>query len=181
MIAAVVITVLVSNLSFHFVENPIRRHRSLRSRSDWVVVLGGCAVVLMSCVLAGESFLYQYRLTLSVTRDRENWYPYAWRTKDPNDTSKICDTKVVDGHFQSKNCTSTSVVRHQLFILGDSHAGAYTTLANELTERLGIDVWLYTEGGCGVANLLRPVSQESACTEFLKASWADIAKHAKPM
>jgi len=187
-ILAVVVTFLLAYLSFIWVETPIRRNQYVRSRPQIIIVLSACVIVGMSLVLARAFFNHQQQISLSVTRDRETWYPEPWPSNTASNDPKICnaDNKSISRHgldinvFYSANCTSVPTIKHKVFILGDSHAGAYATMSNMLTEKLGIEVWVYSKGGCGVMNMISSTVPGSECEKFVSSSLADISKFAKP-
>jgi len=55
--------------------------------------------------------------------------------------------------------------RH-LFVAGDSHAGAYTTMLQMLSDRDGVAFNNYSQGGCAIAGLRQP--SEPRCLPWYK-------------
>jgi peptidoglycan/LPS O-acetylase OafA/YrhL len=161
-VAAIALTALTSFLSYQVVEKPVRRSRFVLSRPDWHVVSSG---ILITCLCAFFSlhavFWKQSILSLSVTKDKRNWYPESW----PSNSDK------------SKSVSSTLVGR-KIFVLGDSHTWAYSTMLRKLSDEHGVAVQQYTKSGCTVANLLRATKPE--CVQFIQQTILKIKKEAAP-
>lgn len=123
----------------------------------------GIAGVMLSALCLGAVLKSQPHISLSVTRDRQTWYPQSWpsATAQPASANRLAGRKI--------------------FVWGDSHAGAYSTMLQVLREQTGAQVFLYSRGGCAVAGLLNPASTqcharvaETAAEITSKASAGDI-------
>jgi hypothetical protein len=69
----------------------------------------------------------------------------------------------------------------RLFVLGDSHAGAYTALLKKLVRTEGTTVRLYTFAGCSVFGLGKPMQEASpACQRFAEHALSAIGRDAQP-
>jgi peptidoglycan/LPS O-acetylase OafA/YrhL len=161
MLGAIALTVLMSVFSYHVIEKPIRQSKFVISRPDWYVVSSGLAMIALCFVFSRMVFKAQPYLSLSVTKDRINWYPEGW----PSDSNNTASNPKMFGS-------------RRMFVLGDSHAGAYGTLLHKLTEDQGVKVQVYMEGGCSVANLLNPSNPK--CSKFIQNAISDIEKMAAP-
>jgi hypothetical protein len=84
--------------------------------------------------------------------------------------------------FENFDCRRDSArPLRRLFVIGDSHAGAYKRMLGRYANERAVSVWLYSGGGCSVANLLRPdAALSSECAAGVKASISDIVADAKP-
>jgi len=161
-VAAIGVTALTSYLSYQFVEKPVRRNPFVLSRPDWMVVSSGVAITCLSSFLMTHAvFWKQSLLSLSVTRDMRTWYPEPW----PSSTGKA-------------NSTSPAFAGRRVFVLGDSHVWAYSTMLQKLSDEQGVIVRQYTKSGCTVANLLRVSKPE--CSQFTRESVSRITSEAAP-
>lgn len=161
MLSALAITLAMSLTSYHLIEKPIRQSKFVVLRPDWQVITSGLAMIVICCAFTGLVFWKQPYLSLSVTKDKRNWYPESWSSED-NKTS--AETKKLYGL--------------KLYVWGDSHVGAYSTMLRELADKQGVDVHTFHKGGCSIADLLRPVNQE--CFEHYKNTLSEIKKLAAP-
>jgi peptidoglycan/LPS O-acetylase OafA/YrhL len=189
MILAVVATFFLAYLSFYFIENPIRRSQFIRSRPKVMIVLGGFALIAASWWLSSKSFEHQQNISLSVTRDKVVWYPWneVLENKsligDPENCEVETKLRWQQGFhivtFKGRNCSTAPISKQRLFVLGDSHAGAYRAMLRQLTAQQGVEVWLYWKGGCGVANMISPQLLKGDCETFVRASLHEIVKQAE--
>lgn len=146
-VSALLLTIAVATLSYHFVETPIRKNRYLNSRENWQVILIGLVIVLVLFTVTSKLFNAQNKLSLSVTSDKKTWYPHAWPNKNTN---------AVNSSLNGKN----------LYVIGDSHTTAYSTMLQMLSDKYGVKVHKFARAGCGVANLLYPTFRKNGqCSE----------------
>lgn len=158
---AVAATLLASMLSYHVLECPLRQRLASGSTSDARrVVLGGASVLACAVLALGVSKAQPY-LSLSVTRDSSLWYPYP-----------------VVAATRTPAAAHSVLQQRRLYVLGDSHTGAYRTLLSLLSEQQGMMVRDFSQAGCAVAGLLTP--QTPACTRFVEDSLAQILGQARP-
>jgi peptidoglycan/LPS O-acetylase OafA/YrhL len=158
LLAAGAITGALGVLSYHGIENPVRRSRWVTGRSDRRVVFAGVAVMALCCVLLAGVFKSRAAISLSVTRDERTWYPEPWPASATGGEKPLAGRK--------------------LFVLGDSHTGAYSTMLRRLQDETGAQVFQYGQGGCTVANLLVPAI--AGCARFAQGAAAEIEKNAAP-
>ncbi len=149
--------------SYHFVESPVRTNKYLLTQKNWKPISSGLVVVLASYFIASYVFESQSAISLSVTKDKYTWRAFAHTPREPSNVS-----------------TDEDVVGRKLFVVGDSHAAAYRTMLKEVSTQLGIEVYVYEQGGCSVASLLTPMSQTSDCQEFYDRAFTEIKNMAKP-
>ena len=154
---AVVLTLILSALSYHLIEQPFRRHGLLQRQPGGRVVAAGVAALLVahSCI----NFLYEKRnalgVNLSVTANGHDWRPYHGPAVDAGD--------------------------RQLFLIGDSHASAYANMAHLAARRVGARVGMFSRFGCPVANLLTPMTDAaSSCRDIEEQVVAHLQANAKP-
>ncbi len=156
-VTALALSLALSVVSYHFVESPTRQcsHR-WRIRNS-VVLATGVTVVVVGFGLSRWLFDHQVDISLSVTTDRQTWYPMPWTRSNRN-----------FGEFGGRT----------LFVAGDSHAGAYNTLLQKLRDEDKLTVKQYSSAGCAIAALLY-VTQER-CAHFVESTIAEIEETAKP-
>src|SRR5262249_37426941 len=149
------------------------------------IVMAGLASLAGAAALELSAFHLQTRLTLSVTRDTELWYPMGPRRTTGNDgecrtTSEHTETNGTDIRaFLRKNCASEHMER-QLYVAGDLHAEAYLSLLAKLSEEKGVPIFIYTQPGCAFLSLYSPMSKApERCRNFVQATVRDIEQRAK--
>ena len=97
-------------------------------------------------------------------REEAAWYPHpTHRTGLVGETRcsvSFTSQRVSEfGRIQEvvpSDCRAPAVAPGRLFVVGDSHAGAYRRLFHMLSADTGIPVSMYPAGGCPVASLLEP-------------------------
>lgn len=177
---ALLLCAALAVLSYHFVEVPVRYAASLRRFSRARVAWGGLAAALLACLLNSQLLRMQPQLTLSVTRDTDIWYPTRYRP----DAGAACrlDTRkesVAGGEIQifSRSGCDAPTSAGRLFVMGDSHALAYAPMLQQLTFDLGVEVWLYSKGGCSILNLVHlHNSLGPQCQVFFEGALTDVGR-----
>jgi len=159
LVLAALLCAILAACSYHFVELPVRRNHRIKHRPNWRIVAAGLCAITLCAVTTKGLFHFQPRLSLSVTRDQQTWYPEAWPT--------------------AKLPTSMQLLagRH-LFVLGDSHAGAYTTMLQMLSDRDGVAFNNYSQGGCAIAGLRQP--SEPRCQLLIRRMVDRVKQDAVP-
>jgi peptidoglycan/LPS O-acetylase OafA/YrhL len=142
---AVLLTLVLAAFSYHFVEQPFRRHGWVQRQPSAGVVAAGVAALLAAHFSVG--FLYEKRnalgVNLSVTANGHDWRPYRGPPVGASDK--------------------------QLFVIGDSHASAYANMVHLAAQRVGASVGMFSRFGCPLANLLVPVTDASAPCRHIEA------------
>lgn len=160
MVTAVILTFVFAILSYHFVENYFLRNKKIHNISSWKIVLSGVLLLVVTYLGLKQLYLNQTHLSLSVTKDKTIWYPYPY----PN----------------SQNIKK-DLSNHNIFVLGDSHTGAYSTMLQQLKDEYNINVFQYSSGGCGVADFHSAnISKNPSCLDYISNILKQIEEKAKP-
>jgi peptidoglycan/LPS O-acetylase OafA/YrhL len=177
-IMAVGLSLVFAYLSYTVLERPIRRAGWIIVQPKSLVVAGGLAAMVLSWETARVAIGKQYRLSMSVVmRDSAKWYPYVAGIVGcfPEFASET-----IEGTFVNvmRPGLGPDCSRRHLFVVGDSHAGAYTAMLSLLAAQDGVDVRLYQRPGCSFANLLRPTAPD--CVSFVRSSANDVVRRGAP-
>ncbi len=156
---ALLLTFAFAIASYHLIESPIRTYYSFRQGKNWKVIMLSLLIVAGSYFLADKIFKEQPALSLSVTRDKAVWYP------DPQENIKLS----VDDFLLQKELRG-----RKLFVVGDSHTMAYSTMLHEISVRLGIEVYKYPTGHCRPMNLLFSATLSDDCKNRVNNVFATI-------
>ncbi len=164
MFFAILLSFLFAALSYHFIEIPIRRSKRILAKPNWLIVIVGVLVVFMAYSTTKFIFSKQPTLSLSVMKQKEIWYPHRYHMYQ----SKVMEKK--QKIFQDK----------KLFVMGDSHANAYTTMLKQLSDEYGIKIYKFSVGGCGIANLLHSMPISNQCEKKANAMLSKIEALSSP-
>ncbi len=119
-----------------------------------------------------------------MTRQAQIWYPADWAAEEDAGggchVSRFYEPFAGGALLKSRHsgCQGHDV---QLFVTGNSHALAYTTLLARLTREQPYEVAVYYRSDCAFMELDMALRKETpACRAFYAALLADIAKQAHP-
>ncbi|PSF04604.1 acyltransferase [Marinobacter fuscus] len=160
MAIAVSTTFVLASVSYYLIETPARQARYF-AQPAYRAVVAGLLCVGLFWTTAENLFERRSDLTLSVTRDTETWYPYAYREADAENQRYTLDGR-------------------QLFVIGNSHTGAYATMLNMLQQRHGIQTHLLQTGHCALGNLLYPIGDLEGCESTIDDYLSLLEAQAKP-
>jgi peptidoglycan/LPS O-acetylase OafA/YrhL len=183
-ITVLLLTFLLATGSYYFIELPFRYSPIFRTLPETCIVLAGLALVAVSYFAGYTIFKNKWQWSLSVTKDRALWYPGSsqWKT-NKSDCPLHINNIMVQGnilHKISPKCNDREI-KTRLFAVGDSHTGAYYSMLKRLSMEMGIEVLIYTTGGCSYISLSYSRSTSTAyCQQFYKAVSDDIKIRAQP-
>lgn len=156
-ITALILTYTMAFISFRFVETKIPALSIFNRINSKKIVTYGLNLIGILCFITWLGFKSQPITSFSNTANRELWSPYY------------------NGEMPGKENMSLS--GRTIFVLGDSHAGAYQKMLKMLSDETGIAVKVYSKAGCGISNLREPVLiDENLCYEQL-LSWINEIKN----
>jgi peptidoglycan/LPS O-acetylase OafA/YrhL len=180
MAAAVVLTFLMGAGSFHFVEQPIRRMRPFIVRPHWQTIAAGLTTMTLCFIATNALYAKAQRLSLSVIKNEEVWSPYFFPAV-PSGSCKVRVNRQGMGELYPvglipTECPDEHTASRRLFVIGDSHAGAYQRMLFDLASERGVEIWIY-QIRCSVANLLKPLKPE--CLRLAAAALDDVKTKGK--
>ncbi|CAB3758853.1 acyltransferase family protein [Paraburkholderia humisilvae] len=184
--SAAVLTFAFATASYYFVENPVRRARRLRQWPRAAVVGSGFAAIVLGAALTFGLYHEQPRLSLSVvSHQADDWYPYgALNLRYAGCSEKWDARKLDDGPvwtYSRVGCNVPARYTSRLFVIGDSHAMAYSLMFRELALQTGVQVLSYNNGGCAFIGFL-PMDGADAerCKAYDADAFAEILAKLRP-
>ena len=163
--AALLLTAALAALSYHGVEVPWRHGRGGQATPRRVVLAGLGACVAGAAVCAGLGAAQPW-LTLSVTGRRDDWYPE--RPVAVAEAEARCEVEARRAWSGEDFTIEYRPVRcrrppapGRLFVVGDSHAGAYSGMLHAIARLDGREVRILLRPGCSFLSLRRTAAQES--------------------
>jgi peptidoglycan/LPS O-acetylase OafA/YrhL len=181
-IAAVAITFLLAIASYLFVERPPRRSPALRAAPRFAVIASGVGLVAASVLIAHQVTLHAPQLSLNtVARHMPEWYPGRLTGDEKSDCRLTTRVKDIGGGTRAvlsgSDCRHPHAPMPRLFVIGDSHAGAYSTMLQMFAMDTGAEVYIYANGGCPFLSL-QPEREVASCPRHTSVSVADILRTA---
>jgi peptidoglycan/LPS O-acetylase OafA/YrhL len=155
-LAALAVTFSFAACSYYFVEQPIRASRARGIRP----IAWGLTASAVAAVAINAGFRYQQALSLSVASNERVWSPYYLSALASNNSASQPNSR-------------------RLFVIGDSHAGAYTLLAKETARILGAEYEVHSKLGCPVVTII-PTRAPLHCDEALVSRVAEVTNRANP-
>jgi len=179
---AVICTSVLAWLSWRWVEQPLRYGARWRASDLRWLLVGATVLVLGMGVHRQLEKAGRYLSLSTVSRHPQDWYPYAkgLAGEFPHCELLISKQSFAGGQvqqFERGQCATPAVAGARLFVVGDSHALAYTELLRRLVLLDGGQVRLYGNGGCVVLGLQG--WQTPGCEAYLRDAFADVMAHAQ--
>jgi peptidoglycan/LPS O-acetylase OafA/YrhL len=188
---AVLLSFAAAAVSYRVVENPVRHSPRLKR---WRPAARITTFVLMLGTgwLAGRTLLAnQPALGLGQpTRQAADWYMDRDLLKTTPPSARQCEPTVLSaapGGARTRQTTFVpeSCARHEetrLFVIGDSHAGAYSALLEQLSAEQGRTVMLLQALGCSYINMIEPMGadRDARCDRASQVTQQTVLKQARP-
>lgn len=151
-LTALGVTYLLSLFSYEIIEKKFSKIHFIHALNARHAVLASCILTVVVASITFKGLSLQPTLSVSKTADKGVWSPYT-----------RLDDKISTGTNVEAQNTPT------IYVIGDSHAGAYSKLLRDFSETTNFKVVLNSEGGCGVTNLKEPVlTSGGPCTQKMK-------------
>lgn len=170
---------LLADLSNRLIERPARVSGRIGAWCDGHVILSG--LTAMGVVGASMGILAAARpsLTLSVTGDRDVWLPstpgHGGRCQAQRGRRSFAGG-TIRYDFVPQSCEQGADPRH-LYVLGDSHAGAYQRLVGNIVRHEGLTATIFTGTGCAWLPMIGQT--KTKCALFIENGLTAIALSAK--
>jgi len=179
-IAAVALTFMLAIASYYAIERPPRRAGFVR-RAPRLVIIAAGIVVVGSSALVAQAITQKtpdWSLT-SVGRNMSEWYPGRLDgVGKRNCVLRARGETVGGGHlsiWSGVGCSRPPSSPQRLFVIGDSHAEAYSTMLQLFAMDTGGEVYKYGNGGCPFLSL-QLHREAGACPGYTQASVADMLR-----
>ena len=156
-LAAVVLTAALAIASYRWIETPFRSLNVRLGWPSWRLVASGLSVLVVCAAVTDFAHDKRHRLSLSVTTDHRVWH--------------------VDQSASGVQ-PGTPWSQRQLFVVGDSHAASYRTLANLLRRGHDLEVQVISQNGCALAQITHATPDR--CRTFHEDALSRIVRDAKP-
>ena len=147
--------------TFVLVESPAQHWPIFRQARPSLTIAAGLALICSGFIFSWFVYHYpqQFKMTL-VERNRYDWYPYWGGGKRHG---RMCDVaETWDGKdlttFQPTNCRTNAPQGTHIYVIGDSHAGAYNRMLRNVVSETGFPVVISSTTGCAEADFLLPAA-----------------------
>jgi peptidoglycan/LPS O-acetylase OafA/YrhL len=170
----------LSEASYRWVETPFRK--GFRRVSPPVVIAASLCCVFVLWRGAATLDRVHDQLSLSVTSRSAVWYPSAWEGESTFGQCHVIRSNqpFAGGELSRSRREGCDGEPVRLFVTGNSHAVAYSTLLMRLGEEQPYDITVYYRSGCGLLQLsAAPATEDPACRRFYHAILEDIASRAR--
>lgn len=181
-LSAVIIAFALAWLSYRFVETPVRQSGAMRKVPQGGIIVGGLAVIGLSCWLAYGIDNSASRISLSqVAKHSDVWYPDGYPL-DANHPGCVAgpDFHLVGGGvmlgYNPRGCLDARPLNDSsIFVIGDSHALAYSSLFKQYAIRHATQINAYNNGGCPFISLQPDRDMDNSdCRRNTDAALADL-------
>lgn len=187
-VAALVVTLLLSTLSYYLIETPMRQSKMAKKASNPVIIGLGLCVIAIAYWGGSALNARADKISLSkVTADAEFWYPDRGPATPEYPGCQAGPQAVEDDGvevlvFKPEGCLQDKSSRYRvLHVIGDSHTLAYTALYKQFAIRNNLEVDVYRNGGCPFISFQTERDLDDAnCRENAKASLRALHKRVKP-
>jgi peptidoglycan/LPS O-acetylase OafA/YrhL len=156
---ALTLTFALGTASYELVEKPFLTAKNLRSMPSWQVVAPGAIVVLALAIWFNYAMSQHSRWNLSVVARQPGWY--SWDLPSEKNSSPP----------SSGESSST------LWVVGDSHARAYSGMVRKAAAQQNMAVRIETLSGCPIADFRNPYVENNYCRSHLKRLLDNISEH----
>lgn len=180
----VVVTFLLAEVSYRWLESPFRYSESLRRWPRPNLISTGLAAMVTAAGLSALMLLARPQISLStVSRHSDQWHAgvtdhldavpgCALRTRTDGDGATLAWI------YTRSGCSSRPRSGPDIFAIGDSHAIGYRTMLSAYVLTTGATVSLYPNIGCTFASL-QPQREIGACKDQGSLAIDDITRRAK--
>lgn len=163
LLLAVLLSFTLACISYNVIENPARHSGVVKGFSNRLKIGAGLIAIATSMGASNVLFSQRSQLSLSVTRQRHDWYPLP---ESSGATAGPIEARPLQGRT--------------IFVVGNSHAGAYAALLEKASRELGLRPLISNQGLCAMGLLIEPVREGKGCREVEQAFLSQLKQEAKP-
>lgn len=158
------LTVMLSVASFNLIEDPARRAAWLKQLDMPRFYVAAGVLLSLIAGLGVGAYLYKPGLSLSATAQQAVWDPYAPFVGGVCGLDRTTRSMGAGGvtEYRPLSCEEGA---GQIFVMGDSHAGAYNHAFERLAAEEGYQITTYSMGGCKLIDGFDPEPIEG-CADF---------------
>ncbi len=185
MFFAVLISFIFAKYSYIYIEKPMNISRKFINYNKYYCILRNILYIFLCYVVILLCFKFQHIISLStVTQNAALWYPTDHVATDAEAgctiQKKETNKNILRVEIFSRTCTRSTHEgpMRRVFVIGDSHAGAYRPLLTYLAGHRDISVVIYSFADCAYANFLRPSKPE--CRAHNQAMTDNILEQVNP-
>lgn len=169
--AAVSMMIGLSLVSYYLIENRARNASIFRAVAPARFFAASGAVLLATASFGIGAYLLKPAVTLSQTGNLAVWEPYTlFRSASCSPTRSI-EVLGAGQVFTIEPCEPNS---RTIYVMGDSHAGAYIRMLSRLAAEDGFRITLYTMGNCKLVDALN-LKKTPRCDQFKSDALSLIA------
>ncbi len=181
-LTALALSAALAVMSYALVEEPIhhsRRIAALPRRRVVALALGG---VLVAAGVGEGITALRPQLTLSRTGNVQDWYADAGHRLDPArshcSVRELRETQAGNriATWRPEGCAPDP---RTVYVIGDSHALAYTPALRQLVADSGVTVRLWFNIDCPPLRLIEPLRTSEACKRYYGTMFQEIPRRAK--
>jgi len=181
-LAALGATLICSLVSFYLVERPIRASRFIARQNNWSVLFSGLLFIGVAYYVTNNINANAVNISQSVLlKNPQDWYPegsgvvegYPGCNAEPEHNNVEGGLLLV---YKVKGCVNPAKTSsHRVFVIGDSHALAYSSVFKNYAIKTGSEVYAYNNGGCPFLSFTPNRDLDvPACRQYTDASLSDI-------
>jgi len=164
--------------SYRWVEAPVRGERRLVALPAPVFFAGAAGVaVVVAAACVGLLYAKPW-IGLAASNDAAVWSPAFVPAAGACAVARSSVDFGSGWKIAYRPACATAGAR-RLFVVGDSHAGAYALLLHEVAAARGMPVDLYTAGGCRVIDIDDAVLP-AGCAAFRERALGEVRAAARP-
>ena len=181
------LSIVLAAVSYRVLELPLRHNPRIEGWPKLRRIAFFLGFPVIGFFITSHLFNHHDRYSLSiVSKDKIDWYASGFMARQDSD-NRLCkvDIKfnnILGGQefvYLPSDCGGF-VTPKKMWILGDSHATAYSATFERLSAELGMQVSLFTFPGCPYLNLIQPQNALSpGCVAFAREASRRILAEGK--